>query len=122
MRDQDRGRAYENRLAKERQMEKQPFSGAGKFKEDLIGKWELLQAKSTGNDKTYTLHRDDLVNVVLNAMRCGRTGVLFLEWGPQEYVIMRRQDYENNVRYEESIHCQKCACEVKEFICDDCRD
>lgn len=98
-----RGRAYEKRLAKEREMKLIPLSGAGVFKEDLVGDHELLQAKSRACTKTYTLEKKDLISVAANAAMQGKIGVLFLEWGRQEYVILRRQDYEYHMRFDDQI-------------------
>jgi len=116
----DRGRQYENRLAKERDLEKQPFSGAGVFKEDLIGKWEVIQAKSTGNGKTYQMERRDMINVIAHAARTGRIGVLYLEWDTEEYVMMRRTDYEAHVSYEPVIICTCCCEQVDQALCIKC--
>lgn len=105
----ERGRVYENRLHKEGRARKQPASGAlYSHKEDLITEHELIQAKSTANEVTYTLYRDDIKNVVRHAMQLKRIGVLFLEFKDEEYVIMRRKDYDNHVSFEELV-CRKCG-------------
>lgn len=114
----DRGRAYENRLAKEKGYQKVPFSGAGTFKEDLVGGFELIQAKSTGNDKSYTLLRQDMIDVVRHAAQKGRLGVMYLEWGSQEYVMMRRSDYEAHVAFE--LVCDTCKTPLDQVACRGC--
>lgn len=121
MRVQDRGRAYEDRVAKERNMAKQPFSGAGVWKEDLVGDWEVVQCKSTGNDKVFQLLREDLVNVVMHGVRTGKLGVLFLEFDREEYVVMRRKDYESYVVFEPVQNCHLCFEEMDiKLTCKEC--
>ena len=108
MREQDRGRAYENRLAKERKLQKQPLSGAGSSKEDLIGKHELVQCKSTAAE-SFSLKKTDMLSLGQHAAQLGRTGVLYLEMGASEYVVMRRPDYESLIAFEPAFYCSDCC-------------
>lgn len=115
----ERGRVYENKLAKEGRATKQPLSGAGwADKEDLFTKHELIQAKSTASKLTYTLHRGDMRDVVRHAAALKKVGVLFLEWDTEEYVVLRRKDYENHVTFEEVL-CIVCK-EEEPVVCREC--
>lgn len=62
-------------------------------KNDLNNSIEKIEAKSTGK-QTYTLKKIDLKNLVRNATLSGKVGVLYLDFAGDEFVILRRKDFE----------------------------
>lgn len=89
------GSRWEKDLQEEGVGKRQPLSGAGwGAKNDLRNKKMHIEAKHTEAEKTYTLKKLDLKLVVRNAAVTGRVGCMMLDFSGDEYVIMRRQDWE----------------------------
>ena len=89
-----RGRHYERELAEQKVGKKQPMSGAGEDKNDLISEHLLIEAKSTAAETSYSLKKADLIKVRRNAAPLGKIGVMYLDFSGQEFVILSRKDFE----------------------------
>ena len=90
---QQKGRRYERQKAKEIGGRTVPLSGAGCIKEDVESGYELYQTKFT-TKASYSLKLAALKELELNATMRGLYPVFALSFNGEEYVIIRKQDYE----------------------------
>jgi hypothetical protein len=95
------GRSWERELKERGAGEKQPLSGAGwGAKNDLRTAKILREAKHTAAEASYSLKKKDLKNLARNAAMTGRIGIMELDYSGDEYIIMRRSDWEQYIIVE----------------------
>lgn len=92
-----KGRNYERKLAKEGVGKLIPLSGAGTEKQDLKSELFLIQAKHTDAQVVFSLEKAELLKVVRDAALKGKIGILILDFSGDEYVIVRRRDFEDKL-------------------------
>src|ERR1700680_3812871 len=103
-----KGSNYEKSEAKElgkvqpgsgnRWMSKQDIVGEGPYKDFLF------QLKNVSGQKSHSLNRLDLKELVKDASRMGRTGIYLINFGEdEEFVVMRKSDWQFLLKEEDEI-------------------
>lgn len=116
---QEKGRLYEKRLQKEGRAKCQPFSGAAHYaKEDLTTEHELIQCKYHEPSQSMSIYQEWFDDLRRHAAQIRRMGALFLWWNNKEYVILRREDYDSHVIFDEHL-CKLCKSE-EPVVCKSC--
>lgn len=99
---QRRSRKQERDIASKVGGRRTPMSGAGDIKNDVRSddRQLLFEAKTETGDKQITIKANDIENVMGNALKTGRQGILTFRLRGRDYVVEEWDDWFE--RYESS--------------------
>lgn len=91
---QRRSRRQEKDIARKSGGRCTPMSGAGDVKNDVrVAQDLLIECKTETGDKQITIKAVDIENVMGNALKTGRTGILTFRLRGRDYVIEEWDDW-----------------------------